>query len=230
VSINLLCRSGIGFNYRITRRSFESQKLIFIPDNDNQKDGNWVGLSDCVWNGPNCLKFTHRLEQYYPEYEALLHDTLKIGDANIKTLVLEARNIIHTDSIERIAQIFVAISKYLDISATSESVMVLRECCIFPVITGKPQSDFDSLCTAEEREMWFIADRMHLRESFESLVPLLAFNPDIVEKISLLIDALGLEQRVLSKVAKGVSKTEGKVDFHQRSTNLLRGKARCIAR
>jgi hypothetical protein len=144
--------------------------------------------------------------------------------------VIEARNIMPTDTIDRIAQIYVAISKYLDISATSASVLPLGECCIFPVITGKSHSDFDSLCTAGEIDMWFIADRNHLLESFKGLVPLLAFDPETVEKLSLLISALGLERRVLSKVAKGVSKAEGRVDFQSGYTKLLRKKARCIAR
>jgi len=189
-----------------------------------------MDLNDCVWSGPRCLKATPCLAMHYPEHEPLFHDTLRIGDCNIKTLVLEAQHIIPSDSIDHIAQIFVALNKYLDISMTGTSMLPLIGCNIFPVVTRKSPSDFDFLCTAAETDLWFIADRIHLRESFESLVPLLAFDPIVIDKIGLLIHELGLGKRMLSKAAKGVSKTEGRVDFHPGYTKLLQRKARCIAR
>jgi hypothetical protein len=82
---------------------------------------------------------------------------------------------------DQIAEIFISISKYLDLSTTGTSVLPLVESCIFPVVTEKSHSDFDSLCTATEADMWFIADLKHLRESFEGLVPLLAFDSVIIE-------------------------------------------------
>ncbi|KAH8820670.1 hypothetical protein F5884DRAFT_745017 [Xylogone sp. PMI_703] len=211
-------------------RSFKVHKLIFIPDESSNRGGTWVGIDECVWNGPACLRAIPCLEKHYPEHQHLLRDTLRVRDADIKTLVSEARHILATDEIDHIAQVFITISKYLEIANDSNTVIPLTESCIFPVATGKLQSGFNSLHSAAESEMWFIADRTHLKDSFENLVPLLAFDPTIVEQIGLLINALGLEHRLLSTVAKGVSKTKGKTSLHLGYTKSLRKRARCIAR
>lgn len=203
---------------------------MFIPAENIDSGGSWFGIDKCVWSGPKCLRVTPSLVNYYPERQSLLHDTLRLGDADIKVLVREARGIMPTDSINQIAHIFIAISKYLEISNVRSEVQPLVGCHIFPVVTGESHSDFDSLCTAAEIDTWFVADRVHLKESFESLVPLLAFDPEIVEQINPLINALELERRVLSKVAKGVSKTDGRVELHLEYTKSLRKKVRCVAR
>lgn len=203
---------------------------MFIPAENIDTGGSWFGIDKCVWSGPKCLRATPSLVNYYPERQSLLRNTLRLGDADIKVLVREARHIMPTDSIDQIAQVFIAISKRLGISNARSEVQPLFECRIFPVATGESHSDFDSLCTAAEIDMWFIADRVHLKESFGNLVPLLAFDPEIVEQISPLIDALELERRLLSRVAKGVSKTDGRVELHLEYTKSLRKKARCIAR
>jgi hypothetical protein len=203
---------------------------VFISSEDNDSVDNWMSINECVWSGPKCLRATPCLEKYYPEHQSLLRDSLRLGDADIKTLVSEARRITPNDSIDQITQIFIAISKYLEISNTGSAVQSLAECPIFPVVTGSFRSDFDSLYAAAGTDMWFIADRMYLKESFDSLVPLLAVHPEIVEKLSPFIDALELERRLLSKVAKGVSKTKGRVELHHDYTRSLRKKARCIAR
>ncbi|KAF2396452.1 hypothetical protein EJ06DRAFT_240603 [Trichodelitschia bisporula] len=212
------------------RRTFDSQKLILIPDDSNESGGEWVSIEECIWSGPKCLKSTHCLERHYPEHQALLRDMLRVGDANINTLVSEARCIVASDSLEYISQVFIALSKYLELANSDSAVRPLVACPIFPVTTGKSNSEYDSLATAAPDDMWFVADRSHLRDSFELLVPLLAFGIDVVEKIGPLIDSLDMERRMLSKVAKGVSKAHGRVEIDPKYTKSLRQKARFIAR
>ena len=187
-------------------------------------------IDTCVWTGPNCLRATPCLEKLYPERERFFRETLRLGDADIRTLVHEARKFMSTDSKDRIAQVLVAISKYLKLSDAWSAVQLLATCHIFPVVTGAWHPEFDSLCSAVETDMWFIADRPHLKESFEGLVPLVALDTDIVENIKPFIDAMGCEHRVLSRVAKGVSKADGRVELSRGYTKSLSEKARCIAR
>lgn len=71
---------------------------------------------------------------------------------------------------------------------------------------------------------------MHLRSSFEGLVPLLALKDGVIEKISCLIERLGLEYRMLSRIALGIPRTTGESRLHENITALLRSKSRFISR
>ena len=148
----------------------------------------------------------------------------------MQSLVNEAQHIQPTDNLKQIAEILIALSKYLDIPNSSSAVQSLLDARIFPVVVGNGRSNFDMLCSATEGETWFIADRAHLKESFEGLVPLLAFNPTTIEQIRPLIDAMNISHHVLSNSARGVSKTEGKVESSHEYTSSLHQKSIYISR
>ena len=165
----------------------------------------------------------------YPENKSFFQHTLGLGEANLKTLVQEARRILSSDTVEHIMQIFVAISKFLDISNSIELVKDLASSRIFP-ISNENSTDFDQLSTATADDMWFIADRRHLKDSFAGLAPILAFDPDVIEQLGPLITALQLHDRVLSKIATGVSNTDGTVKLDSAYTEALLKKVEYIAR
>ncbi|KAF2269756.1 hypothetical protein CC78DRAFT_452837 [Lojkania enalia] len=216
-------------NAGVIRHSFQMHKLVFVPD-ENSESGEWFDIDGCVWTGPECLRATPCLERFYREHQHFFQNDLNVGDASIKTLVNEAQQIIPSDSIEHIGQILMATSKYLELSSSDTSIQALVEAAIFPIASSKVGLDFASLSSATPVDIWFIADLTHLKASFEGLVPLLALGPEIVESIGPLIKALGLDERLLSRVAKGVSKTSGKVQLHPVYTETMREKARSIAR
>jgi hypothetical protein len=158
-------------------------------------------------------------------------------DASWVTLMEEAQRIEAFDNLEYISEVFIAINDHLAKQNTVTSlppkrdyVPMLTQSRIFP--TGSRQSDasFDQLSTAQEDDIWFIADRWHLRQSFEGLIPLLALSVDSVNKIHSMVKELGLEHRLLSRIVSGVPKTEGPSKTQSQQTALLRAKARSIAR
>jgi hypothetical protein len=51
---------------------------VFIPSENVDSGGGWVGIDECVWSGPKCLEVTPRLEKYYPEHQSLPRDTLDL--------------------------------------------------------------------------------------------------------------------------------------------------------
>ena len=171
------------------------------------------------------------LAGYYSAHYSLFCNTLGLDDADIETLVAEARQIVPTDSLEYITQVFIATSHFLKVpmsKTANTGVMPLAGYRIFPIQTG--MSNFDYLSTALDTDEWYIADRSHLRQSFEGKLHLLAFDKQALEEMEPLIQELGLEQRLLSKAAIPVAMIEGMVEFHPQYTASLRAKARCIAR
>lgn len=150
----------------------------------------------------------------------------------------EAQHIDRGDSLDYISQVFVAISKYMQKevesaivpSSPNEAAKILILAPIFPIQFKDSTKSFDDLKTAMQTEMWFIADREHLRQSFEGLVPLLALNVNTVENIHTLLERLGLKPRLLSQVANGVPKIHGLSIPCPEYTASLRGKSRFISR
>lgn len=182
-----------------------------------------------MWTGPSCLRSTPRLQIYYPQHYHFFQKDLKVGDANINTLVNEIKQVYSSDTTEYIGEVFIATSKYLELSNTPSSVDSLIGFPIFPVVSKSSSTDFQ-LCSATPMDLWFIPDRPQLKVCFEGCVPLLVLGADVIENVQPLFKALGLGERMLSKVAKGVSKTDGKADLHPEFTRVIQEKARCIAR
>lgn len=211
------------------RRAFDDQKLIFWPDQALENGGEWHSLEDCVWNGPKCLKSTPSLASLYSEHHWLMQGVLRIKDADITTLVYEAQQIKLGDSIEYISDVLIATCKYFELASSASSVKSLTEHAIFPVRKAKAQHNF-GLHTATVKESWFIADRMHLRKNFEGHIDLLVLDPDTIQAIRPLISALGLDQRLLSNAARGISKPEGGLRNHIEYSRCLQSKVRFIAR
>jgi hypothetical protein len=180
------------------------------------------------------------LGDIYPDYRQLFCNTLEIVDASWETLIEEAQRIEAFDNLEYISDVFIAINDHLSkgdtvnrVSAVpkhKEYVPALKNSRIFPTGAKKSDAAFDQLSTAEESDMWFIADRWHLRQSFEGMIPMLALSVDCVNKVRPLLERLGLEYRMLSRIVSGVPKTEGPTLPQCQYTTLLRAKARSIAR
>jgi hypothetical protein len=178
------------------------------------------------------------LKDFHPDHEKFFCDTLGLSNANLKTLIDEAQHVQPFDSLEYIARVFVAINTQLEMNGNatkagqtgSSMPQTFTKACIFPVGTKKSSASFDHLRTALGSDVWFIADRHHLRRSFEGLVPLFSLDVELVDKISLLIQRMGLQDRLLSKVTRGIFRTTGFIEAHLQYTKALQAKAKFIAR
>jgi hypothetical protein len=149
----------------------------------------------------------------------------------------EAQSIEAFDDIEYISEVFISISDYLhegrsDISASimKDMVTTLTDSAIFPIRAGRSQATFDYLSTGQATDQWFIADREHLAQTFEGLVPLLALKVEKIGKIASLVKTLGWENRMLSGLAEGIPETAGRIQLKFDYTNSIVSKARFIAR
>lgn len=159
-------------------------------------------------------------------------DILQLRNADIKTLLAEAKQIRVTDSLEYITQVFLSTSHFLEVLGANPAdadVACLLNLKIFPIQTAISYSSFDFLSTASDIDEWYIADRLHLRQCFEGKLHLLAFDEQTIQKIEPVIRRLGLEERLLSKVATAEVMTEGEVEIHDKFTASLCEKAKYIA-
>ena len=111
-----------------------------------------------------------------------------------------------------------------------DSVQILSDAYIFPINDGRSNSAFDYMSSARDLNMWFIADRQHLQQSFEGHVPLLALSVDVIEEIPELISSLGLNDRLLTHAANAYIETEDSTQIHADFTVAFRSKAYHIAR
>jgi hypothetical protein len=177
------------------------------------------------------------LKDYYPQYEVLFCEKFGVGNATLKTVVVETKQIQSTDSLAYIRDIF----KQLSHMAYGLSEWKLREAGvfdlqlfqIFPVWTGASGPEFDCLKTAgsiTENNLWYIADLQHLCDSFEGIVPLLAFEAQSLGDIKLLIKHTGCDKRKLSDFAKREANINGWEKPNEEYTRSLHGKWNYIAR
>ena len=132
-----------------------------------------------------------------------------------------------------IAEVFQALDIFVgesDIYNRHEILEALSTAYIFPIDAGRSGAAFDYMSSVRDPNLWFIADRVHLKESFDGLVPLLALNINAIEKIPKLISELGLRSRLLTQTASPDIETKGPTQIHAASTASFREKARYIAR
>lgn len=205
--------------------------LIYIPPGTNGSTNNWMPSGSCVWSGDACLQKTIYLSDHYPELKAFFLDTLCVRDGYKMALIEEIYQITAADSIEYISQLFRTLALQLAKGTEGLGDQVIKSFCqrsIFPIRTTTSQSAL-SLQTVQGNNIWFIADRQHLRQSFEGRFPLLAFTVEDIAKMGGLIRVLELDSRLLSKVATGTFRAEGRLKLDAEYTNLMRQKSSFIA-
>lgn len=162
---------------------------------------------------------------------------LGLDKADWATLTDEARMIEACDPLDYISQVFELISEHFQESEESEAskarttmIAALTKSAIFPVDEGKSGSTFDYLSTSQTNKTWFIADRPHLKHVFQGHVPLLALDVESIGKIGPLIEALNLNRRLLSCLARGVPDAGRDAQLYYRYTRSMCTRARFIAR
>jgi hypothetical protein len=211
--------------------------LIYAPAPTDPASYRWFSPNECVWDGPDCLQKFVRIKETYPDLSRFFQINLDLKNAGWEHLMHEAQTVSASDSTEYISNVLVAINDYM-VNARNLVVPAMRKLVlsrlakstIFPIHAGKSEGIFDYLSSANPDEMWFIADRWHLKHSFDKIVPLLALELHFVDKIGYLINHLGLEERRLSRLASGTPKMSGSVYVLPEYTRSLRTKARYITR
>ncbi|KAM5358865.1 hypothetical protein ACJZ2D_014924 [Fusarium nematophilum] len=222
---------------RFIRTAFTTQPLIYIPPSADCSLHGWFRSETCRWSGAECLRKTPQVSAAYPDLSDFFCVTLQMKDADLTSISDEVLQICPSDGLKYISKLFTAFSRHL---ATNEAFISSRKGLkrrlfttpIFPIITQSAafHLEFDRLQTAQDTDMWFIADRPHLKKCFEGIVPILAIESTDVAEMSLFLDTLELKDRMLSGIASGQPQAHGEVSMDEEFTRTLRRKARFISR
>ncbi|KAK9788173.1 putative Heterokaryon incompatibility domain-containing protein [Seiridium cardinale] len=220
------------------RSSFVTKPLIYVPPTLNCSLRGWFRLEDCRWGSIESLRKTPFLSNVYPELGEFFCTTLGLQDADQSCIAEEALKVTHLDGLKYISKLFIAFSQhmsmnehFIDNRARLKSQLLSRP--IFPVLGTRestPYMEFDQLQAAQEADVWFIADRVHLRNCFRGVVPILAIDTADIPRMKHLIRCLNLGNRLLSNIASGAIQTYSPVNGDQKATNIMRSKAPFIAR
>ncbi|KAF4430289.1 putative Heterokaryon incompatibility protein, partial [Fusarium austroafricanum] len=240
-------RSG---NEKLIKDEFtcKGKALIFIPSSELEvSSGSWVEAENCVWTGPNCLQHIKRLALVYPSLRPLFVEVIGMKKADLSTFVAEARSISPSrplyDIIGLFREISIELKKPRNKEGGEELLRNVVSCKIFPLHEGNDvftegpsyysrviEPNLDHLSTALGDSEWYIADRAHLEKSFHGKVPLLAVSCYRIHEFMPMIQALKLEGRLLSRIAKDKVLKKGEAKEHFAYTNSMRTRSDLILR
>ncbi|KAI1092525.1 hypothetical protein F5B19DRAFT_502241 [Rostrohypoxylon terebratum] len=214
------------------RLLFSKEPLIFVPSLHDEQPGSWLTTENCVWDGIPGLQKISCLKNHYPLLGDFFQEVLRLKEADVGSLIKEALLITPFDSSAYIADLFIAISSSIKARINDTVLQLLEQLAaakVFPVFLTSTSENFESLESADDKALWFIADRSHLRQSFSGRIKLLAFTTKQIARMEDLLDHLGLDCRLLSTIAVGSAEADGESTLHQRYTELMRSKAPFIA-
>ena len=144
--------------------------------------------------------------------------------------VHEARSLRPGNGLSRIKALFLLMNSSIEQHENELCFNELREADVFPVWRLGTEHGYDRLAATRSPRAWFIADRAHLESSFRGRVDLLAFTPDEISKIPLVLKRLAVGSRKLSKAARSIPELNGSVVRNERLENSWREKAEFIMR
>lgn len=170
------------------------------------------------------------LKDLYPQNGRLFSTVLGVEDANIATLVQEARAITMTSGLGYILSLFLEVEKMLKDNTAVAMPAEIRKLQIFPIRKVGSVTGYDSLFSADGIDEWFVADCSHFHHSFAGKIPLLALDVSDIGRLKRLLQKSGVEKRRLSIVSNGSAQTNGGVSFLDAETKAFRSKVNSILR
>jgi hypothetical protein len=187
-----------------------------------------VPLRQCVWDAPSCLKSLEKLVNRYPDCRSLFYDKLSLRNATIDHVINELELLSPTAALTVRKELLLVLNDYVARSVPNSSILRLKDKNIIPV--GFGDSEWKYRLMNYNRNVWYLADRTSLRDSFDGKVWLLEFTVEEVRKISPLIKAMDLEDYLLSKAVVETTETVGDpisdpdqtLELRQRSQYLTR--------
>jgi hypothetical protein len=96
---------------------------------------------------------------------------------------------------------------------------------IFPINRKGIPGKFDYLAPLGLDMSWFIADRYHLKDSFNGKIPLLAFTPEELGSMEYFLRSFQLGRRQLSLLVRAQTIPRGLTGVHRSYTSFLKERA-----
>jgi len=171
-----------------------------------------------------CTKARIDVCAVYPGCRTLFHGLLGSDGREVEDLVRAARLIDQSWGLTEISKHLIKISARLqDATSTRARLWVgpLQGRAIFPTRSSQEIEAYDNLVSSADGA-WFIADHACFQQSFQGIVPLLAFSTAEIAKMSALLEWLGLEGRRLSVITEESTFPAGRPTYSERDTQFFR--------
>ncbi|KAK0730893.1 hypothetical protein B0H67DRAFT_639341 [Lasiosphaeris hirsuta] len=205
-------------------------KLVFLTSPHPR----WVGLDECVWDGPALLKKTPFVKTEYPGLSDFFCVRLRLKNADWETLAAEAKKLTTGDSLPYVRALLFKLNDCMAEHEGQHRGLELRNSPIFPISTSTASSDtFSQLVIASRilgADRWYIADTPYLKTAFSGAVPLLALGAPDLSRIKCLLKHTGCGDRTLSALARKRPITIGKKVLDLKYTELLQKRSGLLAR
>lgn len=205
---------------------------IYVPEKVGASRGTWRKPNSCVWRGPECLEHIPRLQNFYSDQSSLFNQVFKIKDADLRTIITEAKTLHSADSKARFEAVIKSVSRELPRQLPFSLLDELRSLKMFPVTPGVAAADQSvlKLASKSDAETWFIPDLPYLRQAFDGKLNLSVLESHFfIHHASALYNALGLNALLLRAQDVQMSFNYIGEQLHRGFTMSLREKAPYIA-
>jgi hypothetical protein len=174
-----------------------------------------------MWSGPQ-LSTVHRLSSEYPTSKELFRTYLRLSNVTQDHVIKELLQTTSTTSFDRLQELLLLLNKHLDSKSPKDCLSQLKGKKIIPV-----RETDGELCRMDyNSDVWYFPDRQNLLDSFSGSLPLIAFEVKIVKKLKPLIQAMALQDYLLSVADTSATKVVGAKIFDERKTLDLRKRVR----
>ncbi|KAH7401306.1 hypothetical protein BKA66DRAFT_564959 [Pyrenochaeta sp. MPI-SDFR-AT-0127] len=197
--------------------AFDNNSLIYVGSSGSKSDKcSWLSIKEAM-NRKTCVA------SLYPECKTLFQWLLSTSMNDMDALVSQAASINTSLSLLEISTLLTRLSATLSNTTPTKArvaVKPLRNRSIFPVCSYSQQNSYDGLVSIKDHN-WFIADHPTFKQSFQGVVPLLAFTAFEVTSMESLLTSLGLDSRKLSKLCTKTVFPSGETQYSARDTRFF---------
>jgi len=188
-------------------------------------------LKDCVWEAPVCLTKVYALATEYSDCKSLFRTRLKLQNAKIDDVVTELLSLPTSRCFNKHKELLLVLNDYLHKDSPSTSIQKLKGKDVIPVTKSHRIEDRTNSCLMNyDKDLWYLADRVSLQESFKGKLHLIDFTVSEVRKLSPLIKAMDLEEYLLSEAVVETTEFCGNPIYDQDGTMDLRNRAKYFTR
>ncbi|KAI9146907.1 alcohol dehydrogenase [Paramyrothecium foliicola] len=212
----------IGGNEDLILLHFRDKDLIYLPSVQKTKFSfPWYPARECVGQ-------IDRVENLYPSCKILFRSLLIAGEGSLGPAVTKATLINEETKIDEIVEIFQQLNDAVKVVSSKRAKQALKRLTnsrIFPVLFKKKQkTGYEFLDTLTKSSTWFLGDREHLADSFQGLVPLLAFTSEQINSMQAMFKHLE-HLRWLSEIVETSAHPAGLITLRPDYTNFLRSRS-----
>jgi len=178
-------------------------------------------MKECISKGLN-------IAAEYNQSAKLFKCLLASGPGEVGSAIQSLVLIESTMTLSRISELFTKVSDTLAAISNQKAASVaevLKNKAIFPIRETRGEAGYQSLRPLGCSSDWYIADLDHLADSFEGVVPLLAFTGENLTAMDPFLVALQLEERKLSNLVQSDATPGGKVKTHAERTRHLKARS-----